>query len=73
MPDLTRRTLLAGAAATGALAATAVRAQDDKLIPAPDLTGKAILSAVSNMKLAKPAIAANRSAPSQVWPGGKAL
>ena len=43
MPDLTRRTLLAGAAATGALAATAVRAQDDKLIPAPDLTGKAIL------------------------------
>ena len=43
MTDLTRRTLLAGAAATGALAATASFAQDDKLDTPPDLTGQAIL------------------------------
>lgn len=44
MPNLDRRTLLAGAAATGAIAATAVRAQEDQLeTPAPDLSGKAIL------------------------------
>lgn len=43
MPKLTRRTLLAGAAATGALAATASFAQDDMVSPTPDLTGKAIL------------------------------
>ena len=43
MTDLTRRTLLAGAAATGALAATASFAQDDKLDTLPDLTGQAIL------------------------------
>ena len=43
MPDLTRRTLLAGAAATGALAATASLAQTDRLDTAPKLTGKAIL------------------------------
>ena len=43
MPDLTRRTLLAGAAATGALAATASLAQTDQLDTAPILTGKAIL------------------------------
>ncbi len=43
MPDLTRRTMLAGAAATGALATTATRAQDDKLDALPDLSGKAIL------------------------------
>ncbi|HAG36992.1 MAG TPA: short-chain dehydrogenase/reductase, partial [Erythrobacter sp.] len=35
MTDLTRRTLLAGAAATGALAATASFAQDDKLDTLP--------------------------------------
>ena len=44
MPSLDRRTLLAGAAATGAIAATATRAQDDQVkAPAPDLSGKAIL------------------------------
>lgn len=44
MTDLSRRTLLAGAAATGAIAATASFAQEDKVEPAaPDLSGKAIL------------------------------
>ena len=43
MPDLTRRTLLAGAAATGALASTASFAQGDIVEATPDLTGKAIL------------------------------
>ncbi len=43
MPSLNRRTLLAGAAATGALAATAAIAQDDVLTSEPDFTGKSIL------------------------------
>ena len=43
MSELTRRTLLAGAAATGALAATASRAQGDMAAARPDLSGKAIL------------------------------
>ena len=44
MPALDRRSLLAGAAATGALAATAARAQPDLVTrPAPDLSGKSIL------------------------------
>ena len=44
MPVLTRRTLLAGAAATGALAATATRAQPDTVEASPpDLGGRAIL------------------------------
>ena len=44
MPAIDRRTLLAGAAATGALAATTLRAQGDTVEPAaPDLSGKAIL------------------------------
>ena len=43
MPDLNRRTLLAGAAATGALAATATLAQQDVLTAKPDLKGKSIL------------------------------
>ena len=43
MPELTRRTLLAGPAATGALATTASLAQDDKVETTPDLSGKAIL------------------------------
>ena len=44
MPNLDRRTLLAGAAATGAIAATASVAQEDKVAePALDLSGKAIL------------------------------
>lgn len=43
MPNINRRTLLAGAAATGALAATAGLAQEDKLVTTPDLTGKSIL------------------------------
>lgn len=43
MTDINRRTLLAGAAATGALAATATLAQDDKVVAAPDLSGKSIL------------------------------
>ena len=42
MTDLTRRTLLAGAAATGALAATASFAQDDKLDTLPDLTERTV-------------------------------
>ena len=43
MPALTRRTLLAGAAATTALAATATRAQPDSVQPRADLSGKSIL------------------------------
>ena len=44
MTDLSRRTLLAGAAATGAVAATAAVAQGDTVdAPPPDLSGKAIL------------------------------
>ncbi|WP_374405723.1 SDR family oxidoreductase [Pelagerythrobacter sp.] len=43
MIDLTRRTLLAGAAATTALAATVTRAQPDAVAAAPDLSGKSIL------------------------------
>ncbi|MEM6476753.1 MAG: SDR family oxidoreductase [Pseudomonadota bacterium] len=43
MPNLNRRTLLAGAAATGALAATASLAQEDVLKVAPNLKGKSIL------------------------------
>ncbi|WP_370188356.1 SDR family oxidoreductase [Qipengyuania sp.] len=43
MSDLTRRSLLAGAAATGALASAARLAAQDALDPAPDLGGKAIL------------------------------
>ena len=44
MTDIDRRTLLAGAAATGAIAAGARAAQGDTVAtPAPDLTGKAIL------------------------------
>lgn len=44
MPVLDRRALLAGAAATGALAATATRAQSDRVsAPPPDLSGKAIM------------------------------
>ena len=43
MPDLTRRSLLAGAAATGALASTTRLAARDVLEAAPDLTGKAVL------------------------------
>ncbi|MEM7700845.1 MAG: SDR family oxidoreductase [Pseudomonadota bacterium] len=43
MPTINRRTLLAGAAATGALAATASVAQEDKVSSKADLTGKSIL------------------------------
>lgn len=43
MLSFDRRTLLASAAATGALAATAAVAQSDKLKSEPDLTGKSIL------------------------------
>lgn len=43
MPDLTRRNLLAGAAATGVFAATATRAQADAVRSAPNLSGKSIL------------------------------
>ena len=43
MPALNRRTLLAGAAATGAFAATASFAQRDILEGEPDLSGKSIL------------------------------
>lgn len=43
MSELTRRSLLAGAAATGALAATASRAEGDMTAARPDLGGKAIL------------------------------
>lgn len=43
MTALTRRTLLAGAAATTALAATAARAQTDAIEPKADLAGKSVL------------------------------
>ncbi len=43
MPSINRRTLLAGAAATSALAATSAIAQADVVAAKPDLSGKAIL------------------------------
>ncbi len=43
MPMIDRRHLLAGAAATGALAATATIAQDNKFTSNTDLSGKSIL------------------------------
>lgn len=44
MPSIDRRSLLAGAAATGALASTATLAQSDLVsAPPPDLSGKSIL------------------------------
>ncbi|MGB3712033.1 MAG: SDR family oxidoreductase [Erythrobacter sp.] len=43
MPDLNRRTLLAGAAATAAFAATASFAQGDMVEATPDLAGKSVL------------------------------
>ena len=43
MPTLTRRSLMAGAAATGVLAATTTRAQGDAVVSKPDLSGKSIL------------------------------
>lgn len=43
MPNLDRRTLLASAAATGAMAATAAIAQGDMLESDPDMTGKSVL------------------------------
>ncbi len=43
MPDINRRTLLAGAAATSALAATASIAQSDVVAPDADMTGKSVL------------------------------
>ncbi|MEL6487597.1 MAG: twin-arginine translocation signal domain-containing protein, partial [Pseudomonadota bacterium] len=43
MTHINRRTLLAGAAATGALAATASIAQKDKVAAEPDLSGKSVL------------------------------
>ncbi|MDY7099326.1 MAG: SDR family oxidoreductase, partial [Pseudomonadota bacterium] len=43
MPDLNRRTLLAGAAATTALAASAAIALDDTVKAKPDMKGKSIL------------------------------
>ena len=43
MPSLDRRTLLAGAAATSALAASRARAQAPTLTADPDLTGKSVL------------------------------
>jgi len=43
MSTINRRTLLAGAAATGALAAGAAIAQPDAFAKAPDLSGKSIL------------------------------
>lgn len=43
MPSINRRHLLAGAAATGALAATATLAQTDLVGTKPDLSGKSIL------------------------------
>ncbi|MEE4200650.1 SDR family oxidoreductase [Erythrobacter sp.] len=43
MPQLNRRTLLAGAAATGALAATAVLAQRDVYAPPADMSGTSVL------------------------------
>ncbi|MXO50584.1 SDR family NAD(P)-dependent oxidoreductase [Erythrobacter gaetbuli] len=43
MPAIDRRTLLAGAAATGAFAAAATKAKGETLPSPPDLSGKAIL------------------------------
>ena len=43
MPHLSRRSLMAGAAATGALAAMSARAQTDALGATPDLAGKSVL------------------------------
>ncbi|MEW4448042.1 SDR family oxidoreductase [Qipengyuania sp. JC766] len=43
MPELTRRTLLAGTAATGAFAASGLSAQTDMVGTEPDLSGKSIL------------------------------
>lgn len=43
MTSINRRTLLAGAAATSALAATASIAQEDKITAKPDLSGKSVL------------------------------
>lgn len=43
MPQIDRRSLLAGAAATGALAATASFAQPDMVETSPDLSGKSVL------------------------------
>jgi len=43
MPSIDRRKLLGGAAATGALIATASFAQSDKVTATPDLAGKSIL------------------------------
>lgn len=43
MPDLSRRSLMAGAAATGALAAMSARAQSGPVTSTPDLAGKAVL------------------------------
>lgn len=43
MPTIDRRSLLAGAAATTALAATATRARADAVSASPDLSGKSIL------------------------------
>lgn len=43
MPNVNRRTLLAGAAATGALAVTATQSEPLIAQPAPDLSGKSIL------------------------------
>ena len=43
MPDINRRSLLAGAAATGALAATAAVAAEDMVSAKIDMTGKSVL------------------------------
>ena len=43
MPSLTRRSLMAGAAATGVLAAAATRAHSDAVSARPDLTGTSVL------------------------------
>ena len=43
MPQINRRTLLAGAAATGALAVAASAAADDMIAVTPDLSGKSVL------------------------------
>jgi NAD(P)-dependent dehydrogenase (short-subunit alcohol dehydrogenase family) len=43
VPNVNRRTLLAGVAATGTLAATASLAQSDTVESAPDLAGKSVL------------------------------
>ncbi|QZD95488.1 SDR family oxidoreductase [Qipengyuania gelatinilytica] len=43
MPQINRRTLLAGAAATGVVAVAARAAQDDMLKPPADMSGKSVL------------------------------